>query len=104
MRATPRLRSMKHPASRAGIPQALARERAARILDLHYRLDCRIDARASRIEGVQEIHFSLLQSPGKNALVLDWRPQLPAAEITRTVRSLQVNGRSHARSRFIRGQ
>ena len=94
---------MRQSASFAGIPQALARERAVRIAELHYRVDGRIGARASRLEAAQEICFSLPESSGEG-LVLDWRPQLAPAEIDRTLRSVRINGRRSARSRFTRGQ
>ena len=102
MRAIPGLRSMRSTPPFAGIPQALARERAARIADLHYRLECRIAARARRLEGVQEIRFCLTERPDE-ALVLDWRPQLARADVARALRSLRVNGRAGARNSLRRG-
>ena len=89
--------------SAAGISQDLARERAAHLVDLRYRLHCTIGARANVLAGREEIRFRLTKALDGASLRLDWRPDLGSDEIARTVQSLRINGHRHAGGRFLCG-
>lgn len=54
-----------------GIPRALAQERAARVSDLHYRLDYRLEPHAPTTDVKEQIRFQL--SDSANPLLLDFR-------------------------------
>jgi len=74
-----------------GVSRDLARERAALISDLHYRLSLTVEPKAPRMQGHAAIEFRLSRKPAA-ALVLDFRDLNPRGDvIDGSARGLKVN-------------
>ncbi len=84
-------------APEAGVPRALARERAAHYRDVRYVLNIELWPGAEQLKGTEEIRVTL--DGATDALVLDWRIVNPKAG-NASVRDIVVNGHAVADARF----
>ena len=60
-------------APEAGVSRALATDRAARVSDLHYKLDLTLRAHATAMPGHEALQFNLAEAGRRNDLALDFR-------------------------------
>ena len=89
---------MTRTTSAAGIAHDLARDRARRIADVRYSLDCRIANHARVLHCRQEIRFRFESPRGDGELLLDWRPQCSREALERAAGTLVINGRRAPRT------
>src|ERR1041384_4207035 len=84
----------QQPTIEPGVPQALARWRAARYTDVRYKLDLTLEKMSPVLKGKMEIKVSVA-GPGDEVapIILDWR-RIRGKEDASTISNVLLNGKT----------